>query len=438
MSTSATSIASLRSAAPRLRDAEPQAVERYAVHDGRLLRHVARRDGEYAITDLGAARWQLTDPHAEADRRLLRRRTAPDWQSTEVSAIRIIDLFSGCGALSLGALEAARALGLPARIELAVDLERAPLSVLAASMGAAGAIRQHDLAAVLDGRLGQAETPSERMMLRGVRSGPEVCVAGPPCQGHSTLNNHTRHDDERNDLYLRTVRFAELREPRLLLVENVASILNDQRRSLERAVEHLGRLGYHVDQGSVALNELGVPQTRRRHLLLASAAGEVPMTVQGLVDAYRVPDPSRRDLRWAIGDLLDISGDRPIDQPTEATEINRRRMQLLIEEDLDDLPDEHRPPCHRDQNHTYKSMYGRLRWHLPAQTVTSGFGSMGQGRYVHPALPRTLTAHEAARLQLVPDFVRLDQAPGRQQRARIIGNVAPLKLSYCAALELLR
>jgi DNA (cytosine-5)-methyltransferase 1 len=193
-----------------------------------------------------------------------------------------------------------------------------------------------------------------------------------------------------------------------------------------------------VDYGTVSLNELGAPQTRRRHLLLASAAGENPVTVRRLVDAYRVADPIRRDVRWAIGDLHGVAGDRPIDQPAASTEINRRRMQLLIDEDLDDLPDEHRPPCHRDRKHTYKSMYGRLRWNRPAQTVTSGFGSMGQGRYVHPSLPRTLTAHEAARLQLLPDFIRLERAPGRQQRARIIGNVAPPKLSYCAALELLR
>jgi DNA (cytosine-5)-methyltransferase 1 len=412
--------------------------ESHLVVDGRLLRRVSRRDGSVSSLDLGAARWQPVDPSAEADRRMLRRRKAPDWRSEEPSAIRIVDLFCGCGALSLGALEAARSLGLPARVELAVDLERAPLDVLAASFGAQGAVRQHDLAAVLDGETGEPETASERMMLKDVGRGPDICVAGPPCQGHSSLNNHTRHDDERNDLYLRTVRFAELRLPRLIVIENVASILNDQRRSVERAVERLCRLGYRVDHGTVSLDELGVPQTRRRHLLLASAHGEPAMTTKGLLDAYRVANPGRRSVRWAIGDLAEVDPDRPLDTPASPTERNRARMQLLIDEDLDDLPDEHRPPCHRDGNHTYKSMYGRLRWDRPAQTITSGFGSMGQGRYVHPSLPRTLTAHEAARLQLLPDFVRLDLAPGRQQRARIIGNVAPMKLSYCAALELLR
>jgi DNA (cytosine-5)-methyltransferase 1 len=350
----------------------------------------------------------------------------------------VIDLFSGCGALSLGALEAARALRLPARVELAVDVEQAPLDVLGASLGAGQSVRRRDLATALDGEFGEPETNAERLLLKNVGSGPEVCVAGPPCQGHSPLNNHTRHDDQRNDLYLRTVRFVELRRPRLVVIENVASILSDQRRSVERAEEVLERLGYEVDHDTVSLDELGVPQTRRRHLLLAGAPGTSAISVAELVEAYRVADPGRRNLRWAIGDLTGFDSESEIDRPATPSETNKRRMQLLIDEELEDLPDEHRPPCHQKGGHTYKSMYGRLRWDRPAQTVTSGFGSMGQGRYVHPDEPRTLTAHEAARLQLLPDFMRLGLATGRQQRARIIGNVAPMKLSYGAVLEFLR
>jgi DNA (cytosine-5)-methyltransferase 1 len=83
-------------------------------------------------------------------------------------------------------------------------------------------------------------------------------------------------------------------------------------------------------------------------------------------------------------------------------------------------------------------MYGRLSWEKPAQTITSGYGSMGQGRYVHPAHPRTITPHEAARLQFFPDFYHFEAAPYRGQWARMIGNAAPMKLSYVLALEALR
>ena len=112
-----------------------------------------------------------------------------------------------------------------------------------------------------------------------------------------------------------------------------------------------------------------------------------------------------------------------------------------------DLPNSRRPDCHKEPKvdkdgnelkHSYRSMYGKLDWTKPAQTITSGYGSMGQGRYVHPSRPRTLTPHEAARLQFIPDFVRLDAVESRGQWAKMIGNVAPMKLSYVFALEFLR
>jgi DNA mismatch endonuclease (patch repair protein) len=84
-----------------------------------------------------------------------------------------------------------------------------------------------------------------------------------------------------------------------------------------------------------------------------------------------------------------------------------------------------RPKCHRDKEHSYISMYGRLSWDDPAQTITTGFGSMGQGRFVHPALPRTITPHEAARLQTLPDFYDLDTTKARGAWAMVVGNAVP-------------
>jgi DNA (cytosine-5)-methyltransferase 1 len=63
---------------------------------------------------------------------------------------------------------------------------------------------------------------------------------------------------------------------------------------------------------------------------------------------------------------------------------------------------------------------------------------MGQGRYVHPDQTRTLTPHEAARLQLFPDFYDFSSVSSRTQWARMIGNAAPMKLSYVFCLEMLR
>jgi DNA mismatch endonuclease (patch repair protein) len=99
-------------------------------------------------------------------------------------------------------------------------------------------------------------------------------------------------------------------------------------------------------------------------------------------------------------------------------------MEWLLKNGKYDLPNRLRPKCHHG-SHSYTSMYGRLSWDYPAQTITTGYGSMGQGRFVHPARARTLTAHEAARLQTLPDFFDLDETKGPGAWAAIIGNAVP-------------
>ena len=362
--------------------------------------------------------------------------------------MRFADLFCGCGALSLGVQETARALARGASPVLSVDDDGAPLSVYEKSVaGGNKAVRQVDIAAALNGAFGAAETESERAFLHACPMALDVVLAGPPCQGHSSLNNYTRHDDDRNDLYLRVVRFVELRRPRYCLIENVGTVLRDQRASVAKAKDRLKALGYAVDDAVIRLYSLGVPQTRRRHVVLAAAKGETMIEVSNVVETYAVPRVSARTVAWAIRDLMNIGAGLAFDSASVPLARNLARMRWLIDNDEYDLPNPRRPECHRvprtdaagqPVEHSYKAMYGRLDWKKPAQTITSGYGSMGQGRYVHPELPRTLTPHEAARLQMLPDWMDFDSTVGRGRWAKIIGNVAPMKLSYAFALEMFR
>ncbi len=427
----------------------PQRVESFAVSGDRLVRKVLRRDGAVVETDLGLAPTTAMgqdDLHAVADQLLLRLTAAPRWSGGD-SPLAIVDLFSGVGSLSLGVLEAARAVGVDAEIVLAADEDPNPLEILAASLQpGAGVTRCLDLGSTLSGS-GEKPTPGERALLSDCPDEIDVLVAGPPCQGHSRLNNHTRHDDPRNDLYRCVARFVALKRPRLCLIENVDSIVSDQRRSAATVANALRGMSYRVDSGTVALHRLGVAQTRRRHVMVATRAGQPSLDVDRVVEALAVQHPERRTVRWAIEDLLGLEKRRAVDEPGQPSDENARRMAWLHERPRFDLPNDQRPDCHRlpkeresgeKREHSYKSMYGRLNWDKPAQTITSGYGSMGQGRYVHPAETRTLTPHEAARLQFVPDFFDLERVAGRGRLARMIGNVAPLKLSYVLALEFLR
>lgn len=84
-----------------------------------------------------------------------------------------------------------------------------------------------------------------------------------------------------------------------------------------------------------------------------------------------------------------------------------KENRISFENNLFELPNSERPDCHRLKPHSYKSVYGRMYWDRPAPTITRGFGSTGQGRFVHSLLKRTITPHEAARIQFFPDFLTL-------------------------------
>jgi DNA (cytosine-5)-methyltransferase 1 len=220
-------------------------------------------------------------------------------------------------------------------------------------------------------------------------------------------------------------RAADVLTPKVVIIENVAPVEWDRSGVVDETTTALLKLGYEVAGRVLNLSTLGVPQRRRRYLLLASSMAEVEpeeIFVQ-LEDEHR--SHPTRSVRWAIEDLEPRSSTDVFDTSGRTSEDNQKRIAYLMREGVLDLPNELRPPCHRDGRHSYKSMYGRLPWDEPAQTITTGFGSMGQGRYVHPSQPRTITPHEAARLQTFPDWFDFGSKTRRGTLAKAIGNAVP-------------
>lgn len=367
---------------------------------------------------------------ALSDQSYLRASSWPEVSRT-ASVLRSADLFSGCGMMTLGAWEACRAVGHRLEPALAFDLDGAAVGVYKQNFPEAS-VHNVPIETIIDGELGSAPTARERVLLAATEQ-IDILVGGPPCQGHSNLNNYTRRDDPKNRLYDRMARFAELFRPKHIVVENVSAVLHDKGRVVDKTVASLVRLGYMIGQGIADMSMLGVPQRRRRHVLVASLE-RAPNVEETLARHGREP----RSLGWAIGDLQRTKSDRGFDQAGKPNKNNRKRIEHLFREDVYDLPDRLRPDCHRLKEHSYKSVYGRMYWGRPAQTITSGFTCMGQGRYVHPKQHRTLTPHEAARLQFIPDFFRFGDELPRTALANLIGNAVPAKLTYALAVELLR
>jgi len=359
-----------------------------------------------------------------SDRAFLTAKKRPRFIGTEPE-VRIVDLFCGAGGITLGLVEAAHSLGLAPSIKWAVDFEARALAVYSANFPSANA-EVADLSKVFQSDPEAKKlTTTEQEIARAVGD-VDILVGGPPCQGHSDLNNFSRRDDPKNGLYMVMARAAKVLKPKMVLIENVPGVKHDRGSAFARTGAALEKLGYHVSFGVVNMHALGVPQTRRRMVMLASRFGL--FDVEEVASRYRT---EARTTAWAIKELVGkVNAGSIADTASTPSADNKRRIDYLFENELYELPDAERPPCHRDGGHSYKSIYGRLRWDEPAQTITSGFYSMCMGRYVHPVERRTLTAKEAARLQFFPEYFSFEAAGKRTALAKIIGNAVPPKLSF--------
>lgn len=354
-----------------------------------------------------------------------------------------VDLFCGCGGLALGFAEAARALGLDVLFRLAVDVDSAALDVFAVNFSplatlATGAGRIVEYQVEEWGEDARFAYPPELIhpVLSPARGVTDVVLAGPPCEGHSNLNNHTRRNDPRNLLLLDAIAIGVAVQTQAFLIENVPDIRNDRRGVLRTAQALLRSEGYRCTSGVLAGDRLGLPQRRRRFFLAASKGDISPLSA---VEAAFHRSPTT--VRWAIEDLASPTHRCGVlDIPAELSPENRRRIRYLFEHDAYELPEHIRPECHRN-GHTYPSVYGRLRWDEPSGTITTGFVSPGRGRFVHPSEPRTLTPHEAARIQCFPDWfsfvVNPKNPPSKAQLTKWIGDAVPPTLAYVAAMTIL-
>ncbi|AQR67295.1 hypothetical protein BZG29_02175 [Janthinobacterium sp. LM6] len=395
----------------------------YSLKDGLGVRTIRLSDGRTVSTSLPSNWKSGSYGAAEYEYDWLRLKVAP--KAPELGRrVRVGDAFCGGGIFSLGVDEALRSVGMTPVHAFGLDFNADAIRTFKHNFPGSVAM-QDDVTSVINGEVGKAETIEELRFLEAVGGSVDVLLAGPPCQGHSDLNNHTRRQDPKNSLYFSVVRLAELLQPAFVLVENVPGVVHDQGAVVNRTKEGLEALGYHVSSSLVELIHIGVPQKRKRYLMVASKKGAVD-----IAGAIAANSCDVRPVSWAIGDLDDDYDESVIYRSSSNHSAeNCRRISYLFEHDLYELPNKERPPCHRDKAHSYVSVYGRMWWDKPAPTITGGFGSTGQGRFVHPLFKRTLTPHEAFRLQFGPDFFHFSEDTGRRAMQQIIGNAAPPKLS---------
>lgn len=358
--------------------------------------------------------------------------------------IRSLDLFCGPGGLALGFGQAARELGYEFVSEAAVDEDAGAVEIYASNHET----RQRSsrsVSTLIDFQVrGQADKAKFRYRpeviaddLQDLQGRVDVVLAGPPCQGHSNLNNHTRRTDRRNELYLTVPAFAIATDASMVVIENVPAVIHDRQKVVATTARLLEDNGYAVTTGRFMADRMGWPQTRQRFFLLARKehAPLDPSVVQAAL-----AEPTPRSVWWAIQDLLDQRADDPMVPEVELSEENRRRIDWLFDNDEFNLPMSERPECHQDGT-TYNAVYGRLFRDKPAPTITSGFMTPGRGRYIHPTQRRTLTPREAARIQGFPDTYVFHpnkaHLSSKAQLGKWIGDAVPMPLGHAAGIAVL-
>ena len=355
--------------------------------------------------------------------------------------VNVVDLFCGCGGLSLGIKRAAEAVGVRPVFLFAADVAGAALRVYVKNLRPLRHARQtvetlvdYGMRVDSDGSDPDLESFVVNDTLKSIPGEVDLLVAGPPCEGNSNFNNRTRRFDIRNHLYIDATVAGIALGAKVIVIENVPMVTRAHQDVVRRSLRLLSNAGYRSARNEFVLtaSDFGTPQDRRRHFLVAAKSKRPWVSTD--FDVLKIRAPTALE---ALQDLHDVERLTAFDQPSQLSEDNEKRVRFLIERDEYDLPNEERPDCHRLKNHSYPSIYGRMRPDEPASTITTGFLSPGRGRFTHPLEARSLTPHEGARLQgFGEDFDWLQREKGltRSDYANMIGAAVPPQLSFAVGM----
>lgn len=269
---------------------------------------------------------------------------------------------------------------------------------------------------------------------------PSILAGCAPCQPFSSYKQRYAEDPQ----WSLVTKFAELAadvKPDFVTMENVPALLRYKDGSVFRSfTEVLENAGYRVQHVIAKCEQFGVPQRRRRLVVLASLHGEVP-TLSSTKSGY----PSVRDAIAALP-AIEAGGTDPRDPLHTAvglSELNIRRIRHSKPGGTwRDWPEGLRAACHRrPSGKTYPGVYARMEWDRPAPTMTTQCYGYGNGRFGHPEQDRGISLREAALIQSFPpnyEFLPAGSAVNFKEVGRWIGNAVPVKLAEAVGRQIMR
>jgi DNA (cytosine-5)-methyltransferase 1 len=339
----------------------------------------------------------------------------------------VVDLFAGCGGGSMGFAKAGF------KILAAVELDPDAAASYALNTGVSPMVKDVREVAAAD------------LEVHEVRCGELTLLFGcPPCQSFTVLRRAAEASEDdlhRNALIFEYLRLVEDLRPRHIAFENVPGLMEGRWRAyFDVFRDRLTDLGYTIAWRVVDAADYGVPQRRRRVLVIGSRTS-VPS----------VPDPTHApvetdDLRGyvTVRDALshlppvrsgEVDPADPFHRSRNHSELTLQRLAAVPEGGgRADLPEHLVLRCHREHGGHF-DVYGRMWWDRVAPTLTSGCTNVTKGRFGHPDQARALTAREAMLLQTFPHDARL--SGGADSMALQVGNAIPSLLAQRIAEKII-
>lgn len=337
---------------------------------------------------------------------------------TSETTLVAADLFSGAGGLTVGLKQAGF------KVATAVESEQHAFATYKANHPEVSALKQN------------IQTVTGKALKRLAGGSIHLLAGCPPCQGFSTLTNPMKKSDPRNKLVKEMARLVKEVRPIAVMMENVPGLADRGAYLLRELVKTLKEAGYVVNYEVLQLADYGVPQNRRRLVLLAGKGFEIKMPAPTHDRLGANGLPTWKTLADAIGDLgkaVLLSEANKAGGPSRfnwhvvrsLSEDNQARIKASLPgSSRAALPKDLRPACHQESDKGYTNVYGRMTWEQLPVTITGGCTTLSKGRFGHPEQLRTISVREAARIQTFPDTYIFD-TPYMEYVCNMIGNALP-------------
>lgn len=306
--------------------------------------------------------------------------------------IDVFDFFSGCGGTSLGFQNHGF------NIVGGLDFDKDCANTFK---------KNFPKASFFEGDIRKIEPQVLSNLISHNRKTPLLFCGCAPCQPFTKQRRYLDKNDTRRTLLSEFERFVEFWKPEFIFLENVPGLQKIEKSgpAFGKFTNKLSKLGYIFDTEIILASDLGVPQLRKRFILVAAFKGYNISPISTVVDKYKNQIVTVKE---AIEDLppLKAGETHPIIPNHSAAKLSSKNLERIKNTpeggDRRDWVEHLKAGCHINyKGHT--DVYGRMRWNAPSSTLTTKCISYSNGRFGHPVQNRAISVREAARLQTFPD-----------------------------------